>query len=94
MKPLPETRKKSNCYYRQVKRSARTAMYSLSYSENGKIVGFDVFKIIIKPAGIVLGKQIPEREHFPSDEEFGSIAWSFTTRETAEVKYNDLERRP
>lgn len=94
MKILPETLKKNNCFYRQVCRSGRTAMYSLSYSENGQIVEFDVFKIRIDPAIVLHGNDVPEREHFPSNEDFGSIAWSFTTREFAQIKYDQLERRP
>lgn len=95
IRPLPETKRKNGCVYRQVQRSDRTAMYSLSHTDGGRTIGYEVFKIKNTPAGTDhRGIKHEACEHFPSNEEFGSIAWAFTTREFAQVKYDQLERRP
>jgi hypothetical protein len=89
---LPLTKSKNGCYYTQIHRTARTALYSLAYSPKGKVIGFEVFKIRIAPARTLPnGVPVPEQEHFPSNEEFGKIAWSFTTQRTAMKKFEELE---
>lgn len=96
MIPLPLTRKKNGCYYTQVHRTEKTALYSLSYDPPGpdtKIIGYEVFKIRIDPAGMLPnGAPVAEKEHFPSNEEFGKIAWSFSTQRTAMEKFQQLEQ--
>jgi hypothetical protein len=94
MRKLPAIRKKNGCFYKQVCRSDRTAMYSLSYTDGGEIIAYAVFKIRVDDAFVLHGVEVPEQEHFPCNEDFGKIAWSYTTREFAQVKYDELERRP
>lgn len=89
---LPLTFNKNRCFYKQVIRTENVAMCSLSYSAKGAPVGFEVFMVRIQPAGKAFGKDIPEHEHIPSNEEFGSTAWSYTTRETAMQKFDELTK--
>jgi len=68
-----------------VKRDENKAMYQ---SEDGVI---EIFKIKVLPAAEIYGKSYPEREGFPSDEDFGRIAWCYgSNTEAAERKYNSL----
>jgi hypothetical protein len=93
--PLPEFKAKNNCYYKLVRRTDRTALYAVSYMppecRDYRATGFDVYKIKIDPPAVFHGSHLPEREHFPSGEEFGRIAWSFQTLEAAAEKFKEIE---
>jgi hypothetical protein len=93
MIPLPLTRKSRGCFYTQRHRSDGVALYALSYEQKGAVIGFDVFIITKEPeARNPWGTGIlPEHERFPSSEEYGSRAWSFTKQSTAMEKFQELE---
>jgi len=63
----------------------------------GKLIGFEVFKKVIRPESINWGKVLPAKIRFPNNEAFGKWAWSigvFTdeakTREAAMSKFNEI----
>lgn len=51
---------------------------------------YEVFIPKILPAGDVFGKSYPERESYPSNEDFGRTAWCYKNIEQAEKKFNKL----
>ena len=73
-----------SCIYERVEQSENYQVYSVKYQEFnpetkqfdiGEIVGYDVIK---------------NRSMFPSDEDFGKIAWSYTELENAKNKIREL----
>jgi len=51
---------------------------------------YEVFRITIKPAGEVFGKMYPTREAYPSNEDFGAIAWCFNDEKLAREMYDRI----
>jgi hypothetical protein len=90
MLDLPKKLTKNRIYYAQVKRTARVAMYALRHEPAGTITGYEVFLSKIDKAKEAFGKMQPEKEHFPGNEEFGKIAWSWRTLGQAEKDYAGL----
>lgn len=89
MKTLPEKLRKNGFDYELVQRDANRAIYKQHVSENCHY--WEVFRIRKRKESIFKGKQIPEREIFPSDEDFGYTAWTCMTLERAMERYNLLE---
>jgi hypothetical protein len=89
MRPLPETIAKNNLFLRQVKRTDRVAMYSVHEAPTKPVCCFEVWQVKIAPAQTAnfAGKRVslPERERIPTNESFGSWAWSWATRAQAET---------
>ena len=52
---------------------------------------YEVFKVRVRPVETIKGKSYPEREVFPSDEDFGKNAWSYCTFEQALYKLMKLK---
>ena len=85
MKQLENEYTAHNRVYKLVKRTDKVAMFK---SDDGVV---EVFKIKILPATEIYGREYPERESSPSDEDFGKIAWCYTNRiDLAELKYKQL----
>jgi len=99
---LPLTKSKNGYVYVQVKRTADTAMYSMTnekFAEDDS-VGYEVFRVLVsKPctiqqkSGVKAGMfyQYPASEKFPGNEDFGKIAWAFHTLEEAKKKFAEID---
>jgi hypothetical protein len=61
---------------KQLQRSDTVAIYEL-IGYQGLRYGFEVIRIKAKKKEIVFGTEQPEREAYPSDSDFGRLAWSF-----------------
>lgn len=92
MKILPLEIKKRGCLYKQVKRTSKVALYSLCYEKGKPPIGFDVFRVRISRETTFQGRLYPPSEIFPSDTNYGQYAWSYTTEETANKKYEELNK--
>jgi hypothetical protein len=92
MDKLPLTLIKNGLYYEQVKRTDKVALYALRFALGGTIIGYETFLIKIDKALKKFGREYPEREHFPSNEEFGKIGWAWVSREKAESDFDGLCR--
>jgi hypothetical protein len=94
MKPLPLRLLRRGVYYERIKRTPQAAIYALRYEPEGRIVGYDVFKVVIRPGRVFpppRNAKPPEPyEEFPYDERFGSTAWSYTTEKAALEKFDAL----
>lgn len=54
----------------------------INYKENDEPLDlkfYEVFRAKIRPAETIGGKPCPEREVYPSDEDFGKTAWAYRT---------------
>lgn len=71
--------------YRQLDRTNNTAIYS-QHTKDGQLAGYEVFIIRISPEQVIMGKQYPERELYPKNEDFGKTAWSVGIDETHALK--------
>lgn len=92
MTPLPETKSKNGCYYRLVHRTEKAALYSLRYSPEGPIVGYEVFIVrFVGESRLPNGAPMAAHEKFPSNEDFGKTAWAYTTVKTAMEKFSALK---
>jgi len=51
---------------------------------------FEVFRIKIKEEGVIFDRDkiYPKREAYPSNEDFGSIAWCYRDKDKAMERYN------
>lgn len=96
---LPKEKLKNRCYYVLVKRTKQTAMYAQHYCTCSRIIGYEVFRVVTLPKKVLSSEmtgtvelEIESREKFPSNEDFGKIAWTFKTRKEAEMKFQEMER--
>ena len=80
---------------RQVKREGRIALYEV-YGPNGVLYGFEVVIIKVAKARFVFDRQYPEREVYPANEDWGSLAWSYgrNSRNLAEECFAKCLARP
>jgi hypothetical protein len=67
---------------RQRKREGRIAIYELHHPVAG-LIGYEVIVIEIRKAGEVFGREYPDREAYPSNEDWGTLGWSYQTRDLA-----------
>jgi len=73
-----------------VVRSEKVALYE-QVDDEGSIVGHELFLVKILQEGEVFGIMMPERESYPSTENFGITAWSVgRDRDRAILKYAEL----
>lgn len=78
MEALATTVKTNGSVYKLLRRSDTTAIYK-QFIE-GTLVGYEVFKIPVRPAEHITGKEYPQRETYPNGSMFGKTAWSYGTR--------------
>lgn len=80
----------SNGYdYVQVRRDGKRAIFE--QRRKGTVIAWEVVEIKQLPATTIFGKAYPEREGYPSNEDWGTLAWSCSTLERALERYNNLE---
>ena len=97
MKELNENIKKNGYNYSKVKiehgKKHKVAMYK-QQSQDGEFVAYEIFivKTTKEKETVLNGVHVKYEasEHFPSDEEFGKIAWSCRTFDDAEKKFQEL----
>jgi hypothetical protein len=80
MKPLPLEFTHHGRTLKQLARSATVAIYELVGSQ-GLTYGSELLRIKRKPEQLLFSKVLPEREVYPSDSEFGRIAWSYNSQQ-------------
>jgi hypothetical protein len=80
MEKLATEFKVQNRTLKQIKRTDRVAIYEL-YGANGMLYGFEVVIIKIHPAEEIRGRIYPEREGYPANEDWGTLAWSYGSKD-------------
>lgn len=93
MKKLAEKINRNGYIYNQLKRGEKAAIYEQIFEDLGETtrIAYEVFKIRIGKSKIVFGVELPEKEKFPSDEDFGKWAWTYVDVNKAMEKYNQIE---
>jgi len=93
MKELADVINRNGYVYKQLKRSDKAAMYSQRIADEpeSNFEAFEVFKIKIGKAKVVFGVQLPEKEKFPSDEDFGKWAWTYLDYQQAIDRFDRIE---
>jgi hypothetical protein len=76
MKPLSTVISHDGRTLRQLKRTAKCAIYEL-IGRQKLTYGYEVIRIRVKKEQEVFGRMIQQREVYPSDSAFGRLAWSF-----------------
>lgn len=75
MRSLSRISEKNGFRYTLVLRNGRSAIYRQEVTPT--LTHYEVFQIRVKPEKELFGKTIPEREVFPSNEDFGTRAWTY-----------------
>lgn len=90
-RPLPPDFRANGQIYRQIKRIGMVTLYSVS-NKAGKVYGYEMAIVRIRVSEILMGKVIPEREVYPSNEEFGKYGWYYPKcrLQDAEANFNNL----
>jgi len=88
---LPEKIKRKGFIYELEKRGTKALMYRQIDDEDNILVSYEVFKLKVDPPKLVFGIQLNEREVFPSNEDFGKWAWTFSTKERADKRFQEIE---
>jgi hypothetical protein len=88
---LPEKIKRKGFTYELEKRGEKALMYRQMDDEDNVLVAYEVFKIKVDPPKVVFGIPLNEREVFPANEDFGKWAWSCSSKERADIKFQSLE---
>jgi hypothetical protein len=84
MQKLQTELKVQNRTLKQLKREGRVAIYEL-FGANGMPYGFEVIIVKIHPAEIIRGRDYPEREGYPANEDWGDLAWSYGRNQRKEA---------
>lgn len=91
-KPLPKTLSRKSFDYRQISRDEHTAVYEQKH--DSLVVGYELFLIRKQEATTMnMGGnevQLEAKELFPSDNAFGTSAWSFRSLESAKKKLKQI----
>src|SRR6516164_4558516 len=91
MRPLEIKLKYQDRTLRQLKREGRVAIYTI-HGLGDTLYGYEVVLIQIHPAKEIFGRSYPEREGYPSPEQWGQEAWSYgiNQRTKALAQFNGL----
>ncbi len=90
MKELSKEFKKHGYLYKLVERTDKKAIYSQYY--NNIPIAYEVIKIRIRPAKYnqFLKRQMEEREVYPCDEDWGTLARTVKTWEKALERFDKI----
>ena len=86
---LPEQFKRKGMMYDLEARNEFVALYRVTSIEANRVVGYEVWKIRIAKESEMFGRVIEEHEIIPTDEDFGTYAWSFDSYGTAVEWYEN-----
>jgi len=67
-----------------LKKSGKVYMYERNYG------CYEVFIVRVAPEKAAFGMNYPEREVYPSNEDFGKTAWCYNKMVNAEKRYRSL----
>lgn len=93
MKTLESEFRKGPWFHRLLKRTPHKALYE-RWKETSAAPHYEVIKILIKdPKDVKMGENIAHYEggeHYPGDNEFRVLGWSYQDLAHAERKYDSL----
>ena len=81
---------KNTFYYEQVKRYGNIAIYKQRLRKGEGGLAYEIFHVREREEMELFGNICPAAEYGPSNEDFGSQAWSMPTLSRAEIKLSEL----
>jgi hypothetical protein len=81
-----------NYHYQLEKRAGNVVMFKVTRRDTGKEAQWEVALIHVQKGGVMFGKTIEPYERYPSNNDFGRIAWGYQLRPDAEKKYAELAK--
>ena len=91
MKQLNKEITKNGFTYKLNKRNSYKAIYEQYNGED--LISYEVFFIKVLKPSIFFGTELELREKFPSNEDFGKIAWSTRDYNRACEIYDSIEEK-
>lgn len=76
--------------FRQLRRIGNVAIYE--QTKKGQSPAYEVVILRMREARIAFGMELPECEHYPSSEEWGTYGWTYRSLSEAERKFKELNR--
>lgn len=91
MNPIPLELRKNSFNYKQIARTEKKAIYE-QRTDEGVLIAYEIFKIKQVKEWVMADKTIEAHEKFPSDNDFGVLAWTVGRDfDYAMRRYNDLQ---
>ncbi len=91
MNILPLELKKNGYFYKQIARTDKKAIYE-QRTEQGTLISYEIFKIKVYADFILGGRIVPAHEKFPSDNDFGVLAYTVGRNlDYAMKRYDELQ---
>ena len=87
---LSDKIRKNGINYTLIQKGMRTAIYKQTDTKEPEC--YEVFVLRFAPEKNINGKILPERERFPSNEDFGKFAWTYRTLTEAIKRFSELEK--
>lgn len=90
-RPLGDSYSKNGFHYELILRRDDLAIFKQRLRPGVGCLAYELIRIKVAPATVIMGKEVPEREIAPSNESFGVDGWSYPTLELAKAKMRKLE---
>ncbi len=90
-KPLPTAYSKNSFRYELLERTPLVALYRQSDAETGKLVAFEVCRVLRHDGRVIAGQAVPAAEFLPSTEQWGQQAWTLPTEARARARYAEQQ---
>ena len=92
-RPLGDTYSKNGYQYKLIVRDGKVAIFGqIRKREPFDYVAYEVIVIEVKPPVTIMGKDYPEREVSPGNEEWGIHGFTYTNLSDAKVKMRALAK--
>jgi hypothetical protein len=88
MKLLKKTFSKDGFTFTQIKREGRVCIYE-QVPDGGEFIAYEVIIIKYKKERQINGKVLPAQEAYPSDSDWGKLAWTLKTLEKAKERFSE-----
>lgn len=88
VEPLPAVIRSDGFSLEQIKRAGNLAIYRKI--KGPEYSGYEVVKVRVCKAKQINGYSYPDREFYPSSEEWGTYGWTYGTLEAAQAKFEAL----
>ena len=88
MKKLPVNISNAGFTFTQLKREGRVCIYE-QVPDGGEFKAYEVIIIKYRKERQLYGKVLPAQEAYPSDSDWGKLAWTFMSLEEAEERFTE-----
>lgn len=89
---LPASFSKNGYDYQLLEQKGKIGLYKAFSQADKSLRSFEVLKMRHSPERAINGTIVPAGLRPPSNEDFGTWAWSYTTETAARTRFNELIR--